>query len=117
MKKLLFIFLLMLLPFQYSWAAAAVYCQHEQEHPTHFGHHSHEHEVAQAKTDDKPDDRSSIKVHADCITCHGSAVGIMTMPFEPHSYTLAVAADAVNPSLHASAVPTRPERPQWSLAV
>jgi hypothetical protein len=115
-KKLLFIFLLMVLPLQYSWAAAAVYCQHEQEHSTHFGHHSHQHQ-AEAKSDDESDDGSSLKVHADCVTCHGGAVGVMTMPFESALHEPSVAVNAANTSLLISTLPPRPERPKWSLAV
>ena len=67
-KKLLLIFLLVLLPFQFSWAAAAAYCQHEETKAAqHFGHHSHQHN-AQADLPDKGE--TPTKVHADCGYCH-----------------------------------------------
>jgi cytochrome c553 len=115
-KRLLLILLLTILPLQYSWAAAAVYCQHEREHSVHFGHHGHQHQ-AQAETKDKSDDGSSIKVHADCVTCHGGSVGIMMMPLESGLHQPLAVANTANPNLLVSTFPPRPERPQWSLAV
>ena len=68
MKKLLFIFLLFALPFQYSWAAAAAYCQHETTHTSHFGHHSHQHDVGQAEKSDKKSKLAMLD--DDCGYCH-----------------------------------------------
>lgn len=77
MKKLLLIFLLAILPLQVSWAAVAVYCQHEEEVTSqHFGHHEHEHELVQA--DEEPKE-GAIELHADCVTCHGLSAA-MLMP-------------------------------------
>jgi cytochrome c553 len=115
-KKLLLILLLTILPLQYSWAAAAVYCQHGQEHSKHFGHHGHQHQ-AQAKVDDNSGDGSSIKLHADCVTCHGGTVGIMAMPFESQAYKPSVTSNVANTRFPVSPLPPRPERPKWSLAV
>lgn len=43
MRRWLLIFLLLLLPFQLSWAASAAYCQHERDtQPGHWGHHEDE---------------------------------------------------------------------------
>jgi hypothetical protein len=40
MRRWLLIFLLLLLPFQLSWAASAAYCEHERDtQPGHWGHH------------------------------------------------------------------------------
>jgi hypothetical protein len=117
-KKLLLIFLLAVLPLQYAWAAAAVYCQHEQEqeHSMHVGHHSHQHDEVQVDADDKPGDTASLEVDTDCVTCHGGAVGIATVPFASPPYKPLVAANAAQASLLASPLPLRPERPKWSLA-
>ena len=47
MKKFLAIFLLVLLPLQFSWAAVAGYCQHEAGvTANHPGHHTHDHQAA-----------------------------------------------------------------------
>jgi hypothetical protein len=66
-KKLILIFLLALLPFQFSWAAAAAYCEHEQEPVSHFGHHGHQHQASQDEADQQD---SPFKVHPDCGYCH-----------------------------------------------
>ncbi|QFZ84361.1 hypothetical protein GFK26_17130 [Variovorax paradoxus] len=43
MRRWLLIFLLFLLPFQYSWAASAAYCLHEGDTGKgHWGHHESE---------------------------------------------------------------------------
>lgn len=43
MRRWLLIFLLLLLPFQLSWAASAAYCEHERDtQPGHWGHHEDE---------------------------------------------------------------------------
>jgi hypothetical protein len=68
-KKILLILLLTILPIQYAWSMAAVYCQHEQGTTTHFGHHGHQH---QAQVGDDTDDGkpAKSKVHGDCEVCH-----------------------------------------------
>lgn len=69
-KKLILILLLAILPIQYSWAAAAAYCQHEQaQHTPHFGHHSHQH---QATDEGGKDTGTSKQAHSDCEVCHFS---------------------------------------------
>lgn len=80
MKRFLLIFLLIVLPLQYSWAAAAAYCQHENEPTTHFGHHSHQHQAQQA---DEPDDKDkTAQVHHDCGVCQfaGQASFLTSLP-------------------------------------
>ncbi|XID74762.1 hypothetical protein ACF3NA_09640 [Alkanindiges sp. WGS2144] len=41
MKKMLVFLLMLLLPLQVAWSAAAVFCQHENDTPRHWGHHQH----------------------------------------------------------------------------
>lgn len=81
MKKLFLIFLLMVLPLQYSWAAAAAYCQHEKEPVTHFGHHSHQHEV-ETSSEAPEDGRDLAQVHSDCGVCQfaGQASFLNALP-------------------------------------
>ncbi|WP_338016823.1 DUF2946 family protein [Noviherbaspirillum sedimenti] len=62
------ILLLTILPLQYSWAAAAVYCEHEQGHVAHFGHHGHQHQ-AHADKSDAEDQGTSKQFHSDCEYC------------------------------------------------
>ena len=110
-KKLLLIFLLVCLPFQFSWAAAAAYCQHEGEMNTqHFGHHAHQHKT-QA---DLPDDAGkTAKVHTDCGYCHLSS----------HASFLTAVPEIVLPTgfafsespaqIYSSHIPDGLHRPDW----
>lgn len=66
MRRLLFIFLLAVLPLQWSWAAIGNACAHESGPQAHFGHHAHQH---QDSTPDDPADDASPGTHHDCSTC------------------------------------------------
>jgi hypothetical protein len=70
-KKLLIILMLLVLPFQFSWATVAVYCQHEQGATAqHFGHHNHQHHGKA----DQPDHKEKLsQVHNDCGYCHAAS--------------------------------------------
>lgn len=73
MRKALVIVLLALLPFQFVWAVAAGYCQHEQgSEVSHFGHHSHKHQAKAAKASDASGDAvdQAGGEDADCMVCH-----------------------------------------------
>ncbi|MBU0601652.1 MAG: hypothetical protein KKD25_04520 [Gammaproteobacteria bacterium] len=51
MRRWLSILLLVFLPFQFTWAAAAGYCQHETGAAAqHFGHHDHKHQAVAKET-------------------------------------------------------------------
>lgn len=75
MKRYFLIFLLLLLPFQFSWAVAGAYCAHEETSSApHFGHHVHEHDKAE---DDARAEGQKIQADTDCDYCHhvhGSAI-------------------------------------------
>lgn len=119
MRRLVAIVLLMLLPLQSIWAAAAPYCQHEAT-PTsaHPGHHTHEHhhhadaDTASHGGETSPD-QPPMQDHADCHVCHAcsSPQGELTLRFQPPpaAATLGEAPAAGLPSPLAS----RPERPKW----
>jgi hypothetical protein len=116
-KKLLLIFLLMLLPLQFSWAAAAPYCQHEQEQTTqHLGHHSHLHE-AKADADangDAPDGVADYSAtHDDCGYCHLSCQASFVMA----SFDIAApdgwAYLELYPASFSSHISDGPKRPDW----
>lgn len=75
MRRWLLIFLLLVLPFQFSWAASAVYCQHERDaQPGHWGHHEHEpgRSADGSRTDDaqKSPGTQPNAVLRDCAVCH-----------------------------------------------
>lgn len=79
MRRWFVLFLLCLLPFQLSWAAASAYCQHERDpQPSHWGHHdstagnsdrSHSGEGAQKNASTQPN-----AVAGEGAVCHGGCV-------------------------------------------
>ena len=121
MRRWLSILLLVLLPFQFSWAAAASYCQHETSKlASHFGHHEHKHEVAKVKSGGMERTDAVNKLGAlddDCVMCHlgcmppiaASQVVDFARPIQAHDLTLVPEFES-----HISGVP---QRPDCSLAV
>ena len=111
-KKLLLILLLTILPIQYAWSMAAVYCQHEPAKVSHFGHHGHQH---QAQSDEDPDHGKPVKVHSDCEVCHhavqASVLEEDAMLVQPAAQWH-VAALILN---YHSYIPDGPQRPNWLL--
>ncbi|MDE2413313.1 MAG: hypothetical protein KGM60_00965 [Comamonadaceae bacterium] len=111
MRRLFFILLLLCLPLQSVWAAAAGYCSHEASPAAvHFGHHQHldhdEHGAGQA---------SKVGADMDCHTCHGLGNALHAAPAAVALRLTAVRpAPFVLPLLRAPA-PLRPERPNWSV--
>lgn len=116
MRRRLVILLLMLLPFQFAWSAAATYCAHEADASVrHFGHHVHVHKAGKAMDGSKhagalsaPDD--------DCSACHLSAP---TLPPDVPAITVTqpdIAPPVVVLVPHLSAFADTPERPNWPLA-
>lgn len=126
-RRFLLLALLAVLPLQLSWAAVAVYCQHEAETPAqarHFGHHEHHHDhAASTHAERSPVDVESKKADAakalgatdpDCGHCHGACASlpgprsalIFSLPVSeaPADTTRAIAPRAVAP----------PDRPQWA---
>lgn len=105
MTRLLLIVLMLVLPVQWTWAAAASVCSHEETvESTHFGHHEHAHQGPSA-TDDAVDDgqAGSLAAHPDCGVCHGMSSAFVPVfegtpkPWTSRSFY----------ALYASAVPDR----------
>ncbi|WP_332877392.1 cation efflux protein, CzcI family [Massilia sp. S19_KUP03_FR1] len=114
MKRLLLILLMLILPVQYAWSAAAVYCQHEQNAPVHFGHHAHQHDAKPGE----PDGHGKVKVKgadADCEYCHLFSHASF-VPFASRPAVPAARAQVASLALtYTSHIPHRPPRPNWSL--
>jgi hypothetical protein len=90
----------------------AVYCQHEPDKASHFGHHAHQH---QAQGDDKAEKNKPGKVHNDCEICHHAVQVSMPGAAMPPVVSS-------NPAHAGSAIPAYlsyiaegPQRPNWSL--
>lgn len=117
MRRLLVILMMVVLPFQLSWAAAATYCQHESSSVvSHYGHHVHKH--LSDPGDAEPDtSRSKLLLDSDCTVCHLGGVGIVSMPSFSLPAVIAKAdtARGIIPLL-TSTRHDRPERPKWTRA-
>ncbi len=117
MRRWLTILLLMLLPFQFSWAAVASYCQHETGAAAqHLGHHEHKHQV-DANHDGEPDTSLTGSVDNDCGICHASCgvaiFGAIDLPLVSRvSFAI-----PWTPGNLTSPPDTPPERPNWLLLV
>jgi hypothetical protein len=117
-RGLVLLFLLVVLPFQLAWGAAATYCGHEKSPASgHFGHHSHQH---QAKAMAESDSGSTVKKASvpaddpDCGVCHLCCV---PPPSSQATSIGAIVAAALVPPTALPACPGRPgriERPKWS---
>jgi len=95
-RRLILLFFMVLLPLQWSWAAAARVCQHEAG-GGHFGHHVHTHthahaldaaedaaeeaEEEAANSADTPS--SSLQEHPDCPSCHGLGAVCVSVALPP----------------------------------
>lgn len=127
MRRLLLVFLAILLPLQFAWAGAAAYCAHEGA-PTaahevggvgvvqatartwHFGHHSHVHHgddhAAGGKTVKLPD--------ADCAACHfPGSHGVFAEVRMPADYRFTTLRYQAHPHAFGSIPAPVPDRPQW----
>ena len=107
MKRLLLTFLLLILPFQISWAVVAPYCQHEKAPSVqHFGHHEHEHQPSQ-----DVDGEGVAEVHSDCGFCHLSMSSMLLQLAQmvPSPNTAFIESP---PVVYRSYISNGPERPK-----
>lgn len=81
MRRLILVFVMCLLPLQWSWAAAASLCSHETG-GSHFGHHEHQHDACASTAQDADASTSAERAggHPDCQVCHGIGAAFMTVP-------------------------------------
>ena len=117
MRRWLITLLLVLLPFQFSWAAVVSYCDHESGAPAqHVGHHDHEHvgNAADATSQaDVPDLDDASGQHPDCGRCNASYTGLPMLmdacaPLGEASRPTATLTAATRTRAQAP-----PDRPQW----
>lgn len=114
MRRWLSILLLVFMPFQFSWAAVAAYCEHESDaRVQHFGHHEHEHrqpagEAAEASKGKLAGalDVADCHLHCQCAAAGPVSANLPTVMNGSAPTQLALD-DTVAPP------PSRPERPQW----
>jgi hypothetical protein len=124
MRRVLAILLLALLPLQFSWAAVASYCGHEEQvGATHFGHHEHQHPAGSSSNaepfavpdapEDAPGDQPLGATDPDCGHCHGYCGVMLMVPPGLPGTTLTAHPNASLDEAGGAHAPTRPERPQW----
>ena len=112
-RWLVVVFMLLVLPVQFVWAAAAPYCAHEaasvaSKHP---GHHQHVHQGSGDAAKAGDDGAGSGLNHSDCASCHAGASATL-----PLSAAELAAAPRDELREHASPryrshTPSGPERP------
>ncbi|WP_431129726.1 cation efflux protein, CzcI family [Variovorax paradoxus] len=124
MRRWLQIFLLLLLPFQFSWAASAAYCQHERDvQPSHWGHHEHEPSSSAGDlrtTDDaqKSPGTQPNAVLGDCAVCHlGHAQHLPVMADRVHAPPMAQPLRVMRAEHFVSHISEVPVPPAWPLAL
>lgn len=119
MRRLaLLVYLLVVLPFQMVWAAAAPVCGHETElgAKKHFGHHEHKHQstASASGTSDASPDQDTDRLgtsHPDCESCHlGTSVAATLQPLALDVVPTMAVDESDQPS-YRSHVPSGPERP------
>lgn len=111
MRRWFSILLLVLLPLQALWAAAAPYCAHEESPKSmHLGHHTHEHQQSQA---DDGTSKGSPSAHADCHVCHGGAAVVMGAIGTAEPPAMRGHAPPLVTSIPTAPV-IPPERPNWA---
>ena len=111
-RRLLIMFLFVLLPLQSVWATAAAYCEHRSDaHQEHFGHHDGHHH---ATAGDAPSDSASAGADADASHCHGTCAALLTVHLILPTFTATQpTTGCADPGRLAPAL-SRPERPQWT---
>lgn len=117
MRRWIALLLLVLLPLQAVWAAAAPYCQHEGDPaPQHIGHHQPEHGPHAPHADPAPDETGDASpgsdAHSDCHVCHGGTV--LPHVVETVQWAAGPSLPDPEPARGQPAPPSeRPERPKW----
>ena len=110
MRRWLAILLLLLLPAQATWAAAAGYCAHgAASAASHFGHHAPE---AHGHADDPAQDATA--AGHDCGHCHGQHAGVIPRIEPVRAGHPCGATVAVRDEPWATHLALRPERPKWA---
>ncbi|MBN9422427.1 MAG: hypothetical protein BGO63_15135 [Candidatus Accumulibacter sp. 66-26] len=116
MRRWLATLLLVLLPFQFSWAAVGGYCQHETGAAAkHFGHHNHQHETHPGDAGEHETPKGNVlgAVDSDCSACHAASVA--ALPDFAALPALAASSFAIPwfPASPAAPPDAQPERPNW----
>lgn len=108
------VLLLLVVPVQLAWAAAAPYCGHETGSAVtkHFGHHEHRHQADAPVSSSQGDGVGpSGAYHADCETCHLGASVTLPVPALAIAVLFTPPLCGDPPTRYLSHIPSGPERP------
>lgn len=114
MRRWLSIFLLILLPHQFSWAAVVTYCEHESgTQAMHFGHHQHKHTQPAGESSEVTKGKSSGTLGG--AECHSHSQCSADLPVVPVMQMLVCTQPFTEWEVAVNVAPVldRPERPQW----
>lgn len=113
MRRVFAIFLLLLLPLQTVWAAAAPYCQHEAT-PTSFhpGHHTHDH-VVDLPGEDTDNNAPAGTADIDCQACHAFCGAMPVTALLLQGVDVPVIPPVSISSALPAPPPLQPDRPNW----
>lgn len=112
LKRIIVVFLMLVMSFQMAWAVPSSYCQHEQGVAVqHFGHHTHQHQdngkAHPGKVPGSLDD--------DCAYCHLGGVILPSAWFSVVALPLLSVSFSSNLEAMSSLPAREPERPKWTL--
>lgn len=114
MRKFVTLLFLLLLPLQWTTAAVAAYCQHEQDGQArqHIGHHAHEHQAAadQARSDSGNAD-FDVGFDSDCPSCHAHFIQALLDSDSPAFLTSQGGKIMAYPAFLPTPPPSSPFRP------
>lgn len=113
MRRLLALFMLVLLPLLSSWSAASAYCGDESaDRARHLGHHVDKHHGDDRS--DSSDGQGAAASDADCDHCHSPGATLASLV---NCAQLAVAPELPNRWIDVALrapPPSLPERPKWA---
>lgn len=113
MRTLLTILLMVLLPLQASWGAAAEFCRHENEASTawHWGHHL----ACKMQTNTKAVKHKPLVCHCDHLKISHQAIELQTTSNSGGGFIVQMMHfPSFAPVLYQSPILEQPEPPSWS---
>ena len=113
MRRWLVVFMLLVLPLQFAWAAAAPYCAHEAASAAgkHPGHHQHVHQGSSDAAKAGDGGAGFGTNHSDCASCHAGAAAVLPLFAADLSRAPRDVLREQPPPRYRSHTPEGPERP------
>ncbi|MBU1357587.1 MAG: hypothetical protein KKC79_20110 [Gammaproteobacteria bacterium] len=112
LRRCLFVMLLLIVPFQFAWSAASVYCGHEAgAGAPHFGHHEHHTKVHAGDKTQGAKLKQIVDADDNCVGCHASLAQQSASVESPMIVLRSVRPHESGPPSYRSPVPPALERP------